>query len=201
MSNARNMARLLANESGVILKSSLPEIPGSVVSGTVSSNLLPSGSTLQVKSTLFTSINTVTLDIGYWSNIPSVNVLINPLRSNSRFRIDVRWGGEISTSAWDMVFAISRNGTIIGLPSQEGTRMGAVGMPLQTYIDDNNDSTPEYTCFSYFDEPNTLAPITYTLVAKAWSSRTLYTGSTVNQSDSLTYERISSEIIVTEIAQ
>lgn len=200
MSNARNMARLMANQSGVILKSSMPDIPGSVVTGTINSNLLPSGSTLQVKSTLFTSINTVTLDLGYWSNVPSVNVSINPLRSNSKFRIDIRWGGEMA-SAWDVVFAISRNGTIIGLPTQEGTRMGAVGMALQTYIDDNNDSTPEYTCFSYIDTPNTLAPITYTLVAKAWSARTLFTGSTVNQTDGLTYERISSEIIVTEIAQ
>jgi len=201
MSKARNMARLLANDSGVILKSSMPDIPGSVVTGTINSNLLPSGSTLQVKSTLFTSINTVTLDLSYWSNIPSVNVVINPLRSNSRFRIDIRWGGEISTSAWDMVFAISRNGTIIGLPTQEGTRMGAVGMPLQSYVDDNNDSTPEYTCFSYIDTPNTLNQITYSLVGKAWSSRTLYTGSTVNQTDGFSYERISSEIIVTEIAQ
>ena len=200
MSNARNMARLLANESGVIQAASLPAIPGSIVSGKVGQTNLPSGSSLQVQSSLFTSFNTVTLDLGYWSNVPDMAVNITPIRSNSKFKIDVRWGGEVA-GAWDIVFALSRNGTVIGIPSQEGTRMGAVGMPLQTYIDDDNNSTLEYSCFSYIDQPNTSATITYRLIAKAWSSRTLYTGITVNTgATDISYERISTEIIVTEIA-
>jgi hypothetical protein len=199
MSNARNMARLKADSVGNISTVSMPAVSGSIVSGTVNSAYMPSGSVLQVVSSLNQTYNTSTVDLGYWTTVPSMSVVINPKRSNSKFLINVRWGGEVA-GAWDVVFAISRNGTIIGLPSQEGSRMGSISMPLQSYIDDNNDSTPEYTNFVYLDSPGIVSTITYALVSKAWSSRTLYTGSMVNGADNPAYERLSTEIIVTEIA-
>lgn len=199
MSNARNLARLLADSSGIISTQSMPSVPGSRVTGTLANSYLPSGSVLQVKSFLNQTPSTATVDLSYWTTVPNMSVVITPIRFNSLFKIDVRWSGEVS-SAWDTVFAISRNGTVIGTPTQEGSRMGAVGMAQQSYIDDNNDSTPEYSCFSYIDQPFTNYAITYAMVAKAWSSRTIYTGQVMNGSDSKPYERMSTEIIVTEIA-
>jgi hypothetical protein len=200
------MARLKATSAGVIATASMPPVsPSKVSTGTVNRNYLPSGSVLQVVSKVNTSYSTATVDLGYWTTVPDMSLQIVPLRANSKFRIDIRWGGEVA-GAWDVVFAISRNGAIIGTPTQEGSRMGAVGMPLQSYIDDDNNSTLEYSCFSYIDEPNlgqtlSVLPQTYSLVAKAWTSRTLYTGCVVNiGQDSSNYERISTEISITEIA-
>lgn len=200
MSACRNMARIMANPSGLVNTSSLPSIPASRISGVVDYARFPAGTTLQVQSSLFTSYNTCTVALGSWTTVPNMSVAITPKRSNSKFRIDIRWGGE-TVDSWDNVFAISRSGTIINLPTQEGTRMGAVGMGLQSYIDGDNNSTPEYSCFSTIDTPNTSSTITYSMVAQAWTSRTLYTGCVVGYTtDAANYERISNEIIVTEIA-
>lgn len=202
MSNARNFARLLADSTGNISTASMPAVVASRVSGTLSNSYLPSGTILQVQSSLNQTYNSATVDLGYWTTVPSMSVNITPIRANSYFKIDVRWGGEV-TGAWDVVFAISRNGIIVGTPTQEGTRMGAVGMPQQSYIDPDDNSTLEYSCYSYIDQQPTpsLATITYAMVSKAWSARTLYTGSVVTYTtDAANYERISTEIIVTEIA-
>lgn len=201
MSRCRHMARVVANSVGLVATNSMPSIPASRISGVVDYARFPAGSTLQIQSSLFTSYNTCTVALGAWTTVPNMSVSITPKRSNSKFRIDIRWGGECGASAWDNVFAISRSGTIINLPTQEGTRMGAVGMPLQTYVDDDNNSTLEYSCFSTIDTPNTGSTITYSMVGQAWSSRTLYTGCVVGYTtDAANYERISNEIIVTEIA-
>lgn len=200
MSACRNMARIMANSSGLVNIESLPSIPASRISGAVDYARFPAGATLQVQSSLFTSYNTCTVALGSWTTVPNMSVSITPKRSNSKFRIDIRWGGE-TIDGWDNVFAISRNGTIINLPTQEGSRMGSIGMPLQTYIDGDNSSTLEYSCFSTIDVPNTTSTITYSMVGQAWTSRTLYTGCVVSYTtDAANYERISNEIIVTEIA-
>ena len=199
MSNARNTARILANDSGVINSSSLPEIPATRITGTVDYARMPAGAVLQIKSNLYLSNNTLSINSSDWFAIPDMSVSITPRKNNSKFRIDVRWSGEVP-GAWDVVFAIRRNITIIGLPNQEGTRHGSVGMPLQTYIDDDNNSTLEYSCFSIVDEPNTSSNLTYTLVARAWDTRTIYTGRTVNSVNDISYESVSNEIIVTEIS-
>ena len=198
MSNARNIARLLANTSGSLEQVSYPQLSGSVLTGSVAKNRLPPGSVLQVKNSIYQSYNSMTIDAG-WYNIPSMNVTITPTASNSFFRIDVRWFGEV-VSAWDVVFGITRNGALINMPSQEGSRNGSLAVPLQSYIDDNNDSTPEYVCFSTIDYPNTSANLTYQFVTRAWSSRTLYNGRVFSGTTNWNYEQGSMEIIVTEIA-
>jgi hypothetical protein len=198
MSNARNIARLLASNTGVVDPTAIPSLSGSVLTGTIPKSRMPSGSVLQIKNTLYQSYNSMTIDNG-WYDIPSMNVTITPIGVNSKFRIDVRWFGEV-VSAWDCVFGIMRNGNLINMPTQEGTRFGAIAMPLQSYIDDNNDSTPEYVCFSTIDYPYTTSQLTYKLVIKAWSSRTLWNGRVFSSSATGPYEQGSMEITVTEYA-
>lgn len=198
MSNARNIARLLASNSGVVDSTAIPSLSGSVLTGTVPKNRMPSGSVLQIKNTLYQSYNSMTID-NSWFDIPSMNVTINPIGVNSSFRIDVRWFGEV-VSSWDCVFGIMRNGVLINMPTQEGTRNGAIAMGLQSYIDDDNASTPEYVCFSTVDYPNTTTPLTYKLVIRAWSSRTLWNGRVMSGTSTGNYEQGSMEITVTEYA-
>lgn len=198
MSNARNLARLTASDSGVIDPSSFPALSGQVLSGSLAKSKMPPGSVLQVKNSIYQSYNSMTISSG-WYDIPAMSVTINPTASNSFFRIDVRWFGEVS-SAWDVVFGITRNGILINMPSQEGTRNGSLAVPLQSYIDDNNDSTPEYVCFSTIDYPQTTSQLTYRLVARAWDSRTLYNGRVYSGNASWPYEQGSMEIAATEYA-
>ena len=49
MSNARNIARLLANTNGELLSASLPAIPGSKISSAIDGSAMAVGSVLQVK--------------------------------------------------------------------------------------------------------------------------------------------------------
>ncbi len=49
MSNARNIARLLANANGELLSTSIASIPGSKINSAVDSSAMPIGSVLQVK--------------------------------------------------------------------------------------------------------------------------------------------------------
>lgn len=198
MSNARNLARLTANSSGVIDQTSYPSLSGQVLSGSLDKSKMPSGSVLQIKNSLYQSYNSMTISSG-WYDVPNMSVTINPTAANSFFRIDVRWFGEVS-GAWDVVFGITRNGSLINMPSQEGTRNGSLAVPLQSYIDDNNDSTPEYVCFSTIDYPQTISPLTYKMVARAWNSRTLYNGRVYSGNSSWAYEQGSMEVVVTEYA-
>ena len=144
MSNARNLARLTASDSGVIDPSSFPNLSGQVLSGSLAKSKMPPGSVLQVKNSIYQSYNSMTISSG-WYDIPAMSVTINPTAPNSFFRIDVRWFGEVS-SAWDVVFGITRNGNLINMPSQEGTRNGSLAVPLQSYIDDNTESNHVLHC-------------------------------------------------------
>jgi hypothetical protein len=135
-----------------------------------------------------------------WQNVPNLSVNITPLFSNSRIRIDVRWFGEVS-SAWDVTFGVSRNGTIINLPIQEGSRHGCLGMPNQSYVQDDNDSTPEYSFFSTIDAPGTTNTLTYTMVYRCYSgTRTIMNGRVFSGTTNGNYEQGSTGIIVTEYA-
>lgn len=198
MSNARNIARLLASNTGELLQSSIGSVPGSKITGPVGYGALPTGAVLQIKSTLYTWYNSTTIDNG-WYNVPGLSVAITPKYNNSKIRVDVRWFGEVA-SAWDVVFGVTRNGTLISTPTQEGSRNMALGVPCQSYIADDNDSTPEFCQFSTIDSPATTSAITYQVVARAWSSRTLWTGRVMSGTSNGNYEQASTEIIVTEFA-
>ena len=96
MSNARNMARLRPSTTGIIPTVSMPSVPPSVVTGKLNKSVFPSGSVLQIQSSLNQTYNSATVDLGYWTTVPSMSVNITPIRSDSLFKIDIRWGGEVT---------------------------------------------------------------------------------------------------------
>lgn len=199
MSNARNVARILANSNGELLAGSIPPVAGSKVSSILNYSSLPTGTALQMRSTLYTSYNSMSINNG-WYSISGISVIITPRYKNSLIRIDVRWMGEVE-SAWDVVFGVTRNGLLINAPTQEGARNLALGVPCQSYVEDDNNSTLEFCQFSTLDIPNTTAPLTYQLVARSNAARTMYTGRVFNSSyPQGNYEQGSTEIIATEYA-
>jgi hypothetical protein len=199
MSIARNMSKVSVDTNGYVQPISLSNVDGSLFSSKIQNSLFPSGSSIQMVSMLYQSYNSVTID-NLWVNVPNMLLSITPTTVNSKIKIDVRWFGEVS-SAWDDVFGITRNGTIINLPTGTSNRNAALGMPVQTYIADDNNSTPELCFITTIDTPATISPVTYRLVARANTSRTLMTGrvfdSVTQQSN---YEQGSCEIILTEYA-
>jgi hypothetical protein len=199
MSKARNIARLLLSNSGVVPVSSIQSVNASSITSQLSHRSLPAGQSLQVQSTFYNWYNSMSLT-GSWQNVPNMSVNITPKFVNSRIKIDVRWFGEVS-SAWDVTFGIARNGTPINLPTQEASRYGCLGMPNQSYVNDDNDSTPEFSFFSTIDAPNTISVITYTMVARSYGdTRTMWNGRVFSGTTNGNYEQGSSEITVTEYA-
>lgn len=199
MSKARNIARLLMSNTGVVPVNSIQSVNASSITSALSHRSLPAGQSLQVQSTFYDWYNSMTLT-GSWQNVPNMSVSITPKFVNSRFRIDVRWFGEV-VSATDVTFGISRNGTIINLPIQEGSRYGCLGMPNQSYVQDDNDSTPEFSFFSTIDAPNTTSTITYTMVARSYGdTRTMWNGRVFSGASTGNYEQGSAGITVTEYA-
>lgn len=199
MSYARNISKLIPSSTGKLNVESVQLVPASSIIGTLNHSNMISGQTLQVVSTLYQSYNSMSIT-GSWSNVPNMEVTITPRFANSKIRIDVRWFGEVS-SAWDVTFGISRNGTAINLPTQEASRYGCLGMPNQSYVQDDNDSTPEFSFYSTIDSPNTTSPVTYRMIARSYSdTRTMWNGRVFSSASTGNYEQGSSEIIVTEYA-
>lgn len=199
MSHARNLSKLTPSSTGKLNTESVQIVTASNIIGTLNHDNLISGQTLQVVSTLYQWYNTMSITPS-WSDIPNMVVTITPKFINSKIRIDVRWFGEV-VSATDVTFGISRNGTPINLPTQEGSRYGCLGMPNQSYVQDDNDSTPEFSFYSTIDTPNTTSAVTYRMIARNYGdTRTIWNGRVFSGSATGNYEQGSSEIIVTEYA-
>lgn len=199
MSLARNLSKVSVDSSGFIQSSSLATVDGSVFSSKLPATAFPSGSVIQMVSTLYRSYNSVSLSTT-WVDVPNMSLDITPRSTSSRIKVEMRWFGETQV-AWDCVFGITRNGTLINMPSVT-TRNPAIGVPCQTYVSDDNNSTPELCFMSTIDAPATTSTLTYKMVARCnTTGRTLMTGrvfdSGVQQSN---YEQGSCEIILTEYA-
>ncbi len=151
---------------------------------------------VQIKQTLYADWNTVTINTG-WVDVPGLAVSITPTLNTSKIRIDVRWMGEVG-SAWDVVFGVRRNGTLINQPNADGGRALGLYLPTQTYVVDDNNSTPELASFFTVDSPGTTSAVSYTLAATSINTTTLYTGRVMSGTTGYIYEKISCEIVATE---
>lgn len=151
---------------------------------------------VQIQRALYTGFNTVTINTG-WTDVPGLSVAITPTNITSKIRIDVRWMGEVG-SAWDVVFGVRRNGTLINQPDADGGRALGLFLPVQTYVADDNNSTPELASFFTLDTPGTTSSVSYTLAATSINTTTLYTGRVMSTNTGYNYEKISCEIMATE---
>lgn len=197
MSRGGSIARIAVSATGEVQPSSLTNIPGNIFTSEAGTSIFPSGTCVQMKSILYQSYNSLGLN-GSWQNVPNMSIDIAPKTSTSKIKIEVRWFGEVA-DAWNVVFSITRNGTLINMPFQEGSRNGSLGVPCQSYVSDDNNSTPELSFITTFDTPNTTNLVTYRLVARHDSGTTLLTGKVYDTGVRGTnYEQGSTEMIVTE---
>jgi len=156
------------------------------------------GKVLQMKHKLLVDTSYISSVTTTPQIIPDFVLDITPKSSTSFIRIDIRWGGE-HTGGWDKGFGISRNGVQINQPTANGDSMRILGVGCMTYHGDDNASTPEYLSLSTVDTPSTTNTLTYGLTISG--SGSIYTGRMYNASTAWNYERLSCEIILTEIEQ
>lgn len=129
--------------------------------------------------------------------VSDIAVTITAKRRNSSFKVMARWFGE-DNEPWNTVFNITMNGVRVNTPN---TRGYGLAMPMQSYFDINDSSTPETASFHTIVKTTVEAGtrLTFVLVADSnisgtmWTNRTFTTGATSN------YETGSSEITVMEI--
>ena len=157
------------------------------------------GKVLQMKHKLLVDTSYISTVTTTPQIIPDFELDITPKSSTSFIKIDIRWGGELST-AWDKGFGVSRNGVQINQPTANGASNRILGAGCITYYaGDDNNSTPEYLSLSTVDTPSTTNTLTYGLTISG--SGSIYTGRMYNTSTGWNFERFSCEIILTEIEQ
>ncbi len=177
----------------------LPDEAGTVLTTAgVPSSAMPAGSVLQMVNLVYSTQGSMTVGTTD-TNITGMNLSITPVKSGSKFRIDVRLFGEVDAS-WNVVFNIQRGTTRINTTS--GLGYHGLAMMTQTYGGGTeNASTAEILTLSTIDSTGSTAgtPITYTLVGSAaGASRTLWINR-VFTTPAISYETGISEIIITEI--
>ena len=162
-----------------------------------SAGIFSSGHILQVVNKVISTqgsqtIATTDTQIGTGTDF---DISITPKGNGSKFIVTARWFGETEV-AWDVVFNIHKDGVRINTGGSTSNRLG-LSMATQTYVVDNNSTTPEIMHIQTVDSTASTVdtPITYTLVAAASGSRTMWTNRTF-----VGVEYGISELIVMEIA-
>lgn len=196
MSNARNLARVLADTSGAIAATNLANavpadgsitaaklasgavtdakvasgLSASKISGALAKDNMASGSVLQVVSVSNTT-RSATSCPNTGADIPSMSVTITPQFSTSKILILVNLAYNAPENE-GLVGRLLRNGTIIG---NNTSGPGVAGFYGIATANDGN-----YRLWSssanYLDSPNTTSAVTYKLQAACVvsGSRTLY---------------------------
>jgi len=159
------------------------------------------GSVIQVQNTELETSGSQSSTSGSHAAVSGLSVNITPKSSSSKIWIQVRWCGEYGANgAWNSMWSITRNGTLIGRTSTDAGS-GAYGLapPTTSYGGGNdNSSTMEAVSYGYYDSPATTSQITYQATFMQTSTLTLYTNRTVSGSAD---EYGTSSITAWEIAQ
>ena len=192
MSKQSDLVKVSDGDGSALTSLSAPNL-----TGTVASARMPAGSVLQVVSYLTATQGSQTITTSD-QIINGITKVITPLGANSKFLVTVRWFGELS-DAWDVPFNIHMDGVRVNINGQ-GRGYG-LAMAAHSYsVGENNSSTPETVNMSTLVLTSSVVgtAITFSLVADAHSSRTLWNNRTFTI-PSTNYERGTSELIITEI--
>lgn len=168
------------------------------LSGMTSASV-PAGGVVQIVS-YYTAAQTAQTLSTSDQVINSMSKVVTPLGANSKFLVQVRWVGEI-TSGQDVCFNIQMNGTRV---NSGGGRAFMLGMGMLSYHLSNNDSTPETLNFSTLVSTSSVigTDITFRLVADCnGGSNTMYSNRCFGAAPSSGTEGGTSELIITEIKQ
>jgi len=132
-----------------------------------------------------------------------LSVTITPTSATSKILLttSVFFEGTSSNQNQNYLWLFYRDSTKLG-QANVGSRRGGIMSTSSNFHTADAASTPDSTSYSYYDTPNTTSAITYA-VAFNFGTNTgdVFLNRTVNDVDSLSYERGVSIIIAQEIAQ
>ena len=184
----------LSHPSGEVIKIASGKTLDLKTQGSVT---MPTGSVLQVVS-YYTAAQTAQTMSTSDQVINSMSKVITPLGANSKFLVQVRWVGEI-TSGQDVCFNIQMNGTRV---NSGGGRAYYLGMGMLSYHLQNDNSTPETLNFSTLVSTSSVigTDITFRLVADCnGGSNPIWSNRCFGSAPSGGTEGGTSELIITEI--
>ena len=164
---------------------------------------LPNGTILQVKQTHINTGSSQSITSNTRAELSGLSVNITPTTSTSDMMVFVRWAGEFSsTRNYNQVFGIRRDSTDIGNPTAGGNREVGLAIIAMGYYTTNASSTPDSANWFFKDElrPSGTSQITYKATVENDTSGTLYNQRTVTDNDTSGNERLTSTIIVMEVA-
>ena len=129
-----------------------------------------------------------------------VSASITPSATSSKILIQVCVFYEGSTAEQEYLWDIHRDSTKLGSP-KVGSRGGGIASASVGHVAANQDSTPETRFYQFVDSPSSTSAITYAASYNtSATSGSLHLNRTVTDSDSASYERGVSSIVLMEIA-
>jgi hypothetical protein len=194
MSNTRNLAGLL-NSSGNVPDAKLVALAATKLTGQVPDANAPSGSVIQVVSTLKT--NSFTSTATGFNDVPGLSATITPSSTNSKIMViaNVTGGGQSGTT--HIQLKLLRNSTDIAIGDQgSGSTIRAT---THIPVFRETDSVYNHPMF-VLDSPNTTSAVTYKVQFRNNnSSGTIYINRTQGEGGANTSTTVSS-ITLMEIA-
>jgi len=163
--------------------------------------VMPTGSVIQVKSTLYSTTTSESITGGADNFLSSFNLSITPVSTSSKIMLFGRWIGELSVSGTnDVMWFFGRNGTKINSGASVGSRNSGMAVHYINYWGEDTNSTPEQVNLVTLDSPSTTSAITYTIGLKPVNTGTVYLNRTTGDANEGYTERATCEIIAMEIA-
>jgi len=162
---------------------------------------LPAGSILQVKETFLDTAFNVTYAVDTDTDVTGLSVSLTPTAATSKMLIFVRLNSELaSVNMHQLVLNLKRNGTFVGRPAASGSRRTGLQGTSMGYYDGDATSTMDVSQFHFLDSPNTTALITYQVSMICTHGTTMHVNRTLNDFDTKSHERLTSSIVVMEVA-
>lgn len=160
------------------------------------------GKILQVKQTHLNTADSQLLSANTKAEISNLSVSITPTTTTSDMLVFVRWNGEPSANNHNITFGVRRDSTDIGDPATAGSRAVNLQGIAQGFYAADNASTPDSASYFYLDKDRSASSsaITYKATVRCSTAITLYNQRNVIDTDGGSTERLTSTIIVMEVA-
>jgi len=160
------------------------------------------GNILQVKETHLDTAFSVAYTTYTDTDVTGLSVSLTPAATTSKVLIFVRLNQEINHIASQQTcLNLKRGSTFVGRPAAAGSRpTGLQGSSMGYYDQGDANSTMENNYFHFLDSPGTTASITYQVSMFTESGSIMYVNRTAGDLDSPSYERLTSSIVVMEVA-
>lgn len=160
------------------------------------------GKVLQVVTNHFTTTSSQSAASDTDVNITNLSASITPSATTSKIFIMCQWSGETTSYVHNTMFGIKRGTTVVGGPTDAGSRVFGISHVKSGFYDGDNASTMDGCTWHFLDSPSTTSAITYHgFVRNGGATKTVYTNRTVSDTNNSGFERAASSITLMEIAQ